>query len=183
MTILFALLILLLLIVGLLNRKKSKKEWVKEERYEESGNWIDKRSGERGTYGSLDEEMEANRLYISKQRKINESAQAVQGVLFKQHPNYQELSLEKQKTHHSYCKTEIAGLFDRIELLKQGKFQQAEAPILPPHAIRTLLKKQILAFSFEAFPELLDLEIEEIKKLDNAADQIAERILAKIPSN
>ena len=169
--------------VGLLNRKKSKKDWIKEERYEESGNWIDKRSGERGTYGSLDEEMEANRLYISRQRKISETTQAVQGILFTQHPYYQDLSIENQKKHHSFFKAEIADLFDRVESLKPGKPLLPEAPILPANELRTLLKKQILAYSFEAFPELLDLEIEEIKKLYDFADQIAERILVKIPPN
>lgn len=183
MTILFALLILLLLTVGLLNRKKSKKEWIKEERYEESGNWLDKRSGERGTYGSLDKEMEANRLYISRQRKIKDTTQAVQGILFAQHPNYQDLSLEKQKKHHSFCESEIAGLFDQIESLQNGKTLQGVAALLPPDTLRTLLKKQILADSFEAFPKLLDLEIEEIRKLDAAVDQIAERILVKILSD
>lgn len=183
MTILFALLVLLLLTVGLLNRKKSKKEWIKEERYEESGNWLDKRSGERGTYGSLDKEMEANRLYISSQRKIKDTTQAVQKILFAQHHNYQNLSLEKQQIHYSYCKSEIGGLFDLIESLQHGKTLSGEAPLLPPDTLRTLLKKQILTDSFEAFPNLLDLEIEEIRKLDATVDQIAERILVKISAD
>ncbi len=178
MEILFALLVLALVVLGLRNRKKQKKEWVKEERYEESGGWIDKRSGERGTYGALDEEMEANRHYIAKQSKISELALAVQGILFTQSRDFHRLSDQQVKSHLAFCKSEIGGLFEYIEQITNGRTVNIAETSFAPDVLRAALKKQVLDFSFERFPKLLDLEIEQIQKFDLAAEQVAERAKA-----
>ncbi len=180
MEIVFAVLVLLLIIAGLRNRKKEKKEWVKEERYEESGDWLDKRSGERGTYGSLDEEMEANRLHIGLQSKINALAQQIQNTCFTQHPDFHTRSNEQVKKHLAFCKAEIRGLFEQMDALIQSRPINIAEKDLVPNDLRVVLKKQVLEFSFESFPKLLDLEIEQIRQFDTAAEMLAQKILAEI---
>ncbi len=176
MEILFAVLVLALLVFGLLNRKKEKKEWVKEERFEESGDWLDKRSGERGTYGSLDEEMEANRLYIAQKGKVSELAQNIQSLLFSQNNEFHNLSDDKIKRIHAFCKSEISVFFEQIEAWTSGKQSPTLSPEVPELALQPEIKKMILDFVFERFPKLLDLEIEQIKLVDQSAGHLAHRI-------
>ncbi|MDO8365953.1 MAG: hypothetical protein Q7T20_04085 [Saprospiraceae bacterium] len=180
MEIAFGLLVLALIILGLRNRKKEKKVWIKEERYEDSGDWIDKRSGERGTYGSLDEEMEAKRLHLAKQGKISALAQSIQTYLFEQHADFQGLTDDNIKTHLAFCKSEISALFEKIDQLIAGRVISMAAVTFLPSAFRSALKKLILDFSFERFPMLLDLEIEEIKKFDLLAEQLANKVLLEV---
>lgn len=180
MEYLFGILVLALLIMGLRNRKKSKKEWVKEERYEESGAWIDKRSGERGTYGSLDEEMESNRLYIAKQGKISELAQAVQSFCFAQVADFQNLDDRQLKQHLSFCKSELNGLFDQIDTFIKGQTVPMPENASANHANNQGLKKLLLDFAYERFPKLLDLEIEPIQKFDQTTGLVAQKILVEI---
>ncbi len=180
MEIAFGLLVLVLILLGLRNRKKEKKEWVREEHFEESGVWIDKRSGERGTYGSLDEEMEANRHFIANQGKISELALAVQSFCFAQHPDFQSLSDPKIKQHLRFCKSEIAGLFELAENMLKGQVAGVTAPDFVPNELNSALKKQVLNFVFERFPRLLDLEIELIQKFDLATAHVVSKILAEI---
>lgn len=180
MEIAFGLLVLALIILGLRNRKKEKKEWVKEERYEESGAWIDKRSGERGTYGSLDEEMEANRRYIAQKSKISELALALQSFCFAKRPDFQSLSDRQIKQHLAYCKSEISALFDLAENMIKDQAAGIAESDFSPNEPSVALKKQILNFAFERYPKLLDLEIELIQKFDLAAAHVASKILAEI---
>ncbi|MBN8677827.1 MAG: hypothetical protein J0M29_06345 [Chitinophagales bacterium] len=173
MEILFGIVVLVLLVWGLANRKKAKKEWIQEERYEESGAWIDKRSGERGTYGSLDEEMEANRKYISQQGKVNELSRAIQAHLGEhQHGNSNDI-----QGQYEAIKSEIQTLFRHIEALKKGQDIPLRENEAPEDASIAPLKKQILDFAFQEFPELLDLEITQIKRLDAYCVQLCSRML------
>jgi len=177
MEIVFVLIVLVLIILGLRNRKKEKKEWVKEERFEESGAWIDKRSGERGTYGSLDEEMEANRLFIAQKSKVNELMQAIQSFYFAQYPGFHSLSDAQIKGHLALAKSECSRLFEQInDLLEGGNISVASADSQPGE-LRSALKKAVLDFSWERFPKLLDLEIEKIRQFDLATEQVAQRLL------
>ncbi len=180
MEIAIGLLVLALIILGLRNRKKEKKEWVKEERYEESGAWIDKRSGERGTYGSLDEEMETNRHYIAAQSKISALALATQAFCFAQHRDFQSLNDGQIKRHLAFCKSEAAGIFAHIESLTHGRGISIDEAPLAPNELRTALKKYVLSISYEHFPKLLDLEIEQIQKFDLAVEHVSKRVLEEI---
>ncbi|HLP94003.1 MAG TPA: hypothetical protein VK168_08200 [Saprospiraceae bacterium] len=173
MEILFGIVVLVLLVWGLANRKKAKKEWIQEERYEESGSWIDKRSGERGTYGSLDEEMEANRKYISQQGKVNELSRAIQAYLGEHQPGYSR----DVQAHYEAIKSEIQTLFRQIEALKKGQEIPLRENETLEGAIISPLKKQILDFAYQEFPELLNLEIAQIKRLDAYCVQMCARIL------
>jgi len=180
MEILFGLLVIGLLVLGIWNRKKSKRAWLEAERYDDSGVWIDKRSGERGTFGSLDEEMESNRKYIAKQARVSELARIVQNFCFEQVPNYQQLTPEKAKRFFAFCKSEADWLIGHVENLTRDQpgniskidYQQSE--------LRDNLKKHVLNYSFEHFPQLLEIEIEQVKKFDHCAEQLSERTLQEI---
>lgn len=177
MEILFGVTILVLLIWGLANRKKSKKEWIKEERYEESGHWIDKRSGERGTYGSLDEEMEANRQYISLQSKVSELALAIQSKLMDQIPEYQDLPSQALNQHFTLLKSELNAFFSQFKDVLKGNSARNMPDTAENHALVTHLKKQILDFSYLHFPALLALDIEVLKQLDLDCERMCRRML------
>jgi len=180
MEIVFGLIVLVLIVFGLRNRKKEKKEWVKAERFEESGDWIDKRSGERGTYGSLDEEMEANRLFIAQKSKVSELTQAVQSFYFAQYPDFQTLTDAQIKSHLAYSKSEFFRLFDQIDVLLKGRDIQLTASEFLPDTLRSALKKVVLDFSWVQFPKILDLEIEKIRQFDIAAEEVAGRLLGDL---
>lgn len=180
MEILFGLLVLTLLVFGIRNRKKSKSEWLREERYDESGDWIDKRSGERGTFGSLDEEMESNRKYIAKQAKVSELAQLIQHFILDQVPDYHQLTSEKTKRFFAFCKSEANWLLGHVENLTRDQPSSVSKIDYPPSELRDKLKKLVLDFSFERFPQLLELEIEQVKKFDHSAEQLSERTLQEI---
>lgn len=180
MEIAFGILLLLLIILGLRNRKKEKKTWVESERFEESGDWIDKRSGERGTYGSLDDEMEANRKFIVRQGKISELSLAIQTTLFNQSADYQNFNDTQLKQHLAFCKSEFTGLFDLIDAWISGRSPLMAVSHFAPDPILDILKKQVLDFCFERYPKLLDLDIEQIKRFDEAAAQVAGKILGEI---
>lgn len=180
MEILFGLLVLALLIWGLRSQKKQKKEWVKEERYDDSGAWLDKRTGERGTYGSLDAEMEEDKNKQSKQLKINELAYTIRSYCFEEYPGFVTLGDAETKVCLAFIKTQVAALVAVIEKITAG--HESDNPN-GPLAIEThslALKKRVLDFSFDNFPKLLDLEIETIKKFDLVAGVIATSVVAEI---
>jgi hypothetical protein len=181
MEILFGIVILALLIWGLINRKQHRREWIKEERYEESGAWLDKRSGERGTYGSLDEEMESSRKWISMQGKANELAKNLQTTIAAQLPEYQSLEPDQQKRYFDWLKSEILNLFKRLEDLKTGKSSPNNTLESALHPLATPLKKQVLDYCYTQFPDLLRLDIEVLKDWDQTCQQWCDRILSKLP--
>jgi hypothetical protein len=176
MEIAFGLAVLALLAIGLMRRKKATNEWKAEERYEESGQWIDKRPGERGAYGSLDEEMEANRQYIARQGKVLELAELAQSFCFAGIAGYADLPETTLKKHRDFCKAEAFNLIEFAGLLTQ---ETTVPPATTPasHPLHESLKKKTLAYLYEQFPPLLELELDKIKILDQAAGQFAERIL------
>lgn len=176
MEILFGLLILALIVLGLRRRKKEDSAWRKEERYEESGAWIDKRPGERGAYGSLDEEMEANRRYIARQGRVSELAEQAQAFCFEHLPGFDVLDNAQLRQHLARCKSEIEALFQQAEEIAQGRRIAAVRQEAAANASQTALKKLLLDYCFEHFPALLDAEIEEIKTFDRAAEAAAMRL-------
>ena len=107
MELLFGLAVIALLILGWRSRKKQEKDWLKDERHDESGAWMDKRAGERGTYGSLDAEMEQSRQSVSKQNRINELARLVRTYFFEEYPDFHLLNDEQIKKHIAFSKTQI----------------------------------------------------------------------------
>lgn len=178
MEILFGLLILVLLAVALLNRRREKKTWLREERYDESGSWIDKRAGERGTYGSLDAEREAERHTLTRQGRINDLALDIRNFAFEHIPGFHERSTANIKAFTTEARDRANQLFSAIEALKTG--QMPETQDAAPDDPRTqALKKYMLNFSYEHCPWLLDQDLEAIQQLDRYVAVIAQNLLAK----
>ncbi|MCS6929018.1 MAG: hypothetical protein NZM43_05930 [Saprospiraceae bacterium] len=163
--ILFSLLILVLIVVALWRRRQDTEAWLREERYEESGSWIEKRSGERGTYGRLDAKREAERLALSRKGRIADLALEIRNYCLEHLPAFQAQSDAVVLAFSQRARRKIEHLFDLIEETRQGK--ELPSPSHKPdtpHAVA--LKKQILTRIFEQYPWLLDWEIPKLKQLD-----------------
>jgi hypothetical protein len=180
MEIAFGLFILAILIIGLLNRRRQKKAWLKEEHHDESGAWMDKRAGERGTYGSLDAEREKERSQISRQGKANELVRQIRDYAFEQYPGFSELNDFQIRDFSDFAKTKTTMLLATIEQLLEGKTPALTEQTLVPTEHQSALKKQILDFSYKNFPALLELEIEAIKSFDAYAESMAVSLIGKI---
>ena len=182
MEIAFGLVVLALLIWGLLNRKKDEKKWLEEERYEESGAWVDKRSGERGTYGSLDEQRENDRRDLKRQSAAGELTRLVQAFCFERYSGYHDLSDAQIKAHLALTKRLANALVAQAEqLVSRGTFG-GEEPAGPAgeEPARRELKKKILDFFYERYPALLDLDLALIRKFDLLAGEMAGAVLSGV---
>jgi hypothetical protein len=164
MELFFGIAVLLLLSLGLYNRFKNKKTWVTEERHEESGAWIDKRAGERGAYGSLDDEMERERAYVSRRGKELELARIICDYAFEHTPGFHEKSDEEIKAISSRAKIQAEKIIALAEQVQKG--EAPEMPKILGDAGSGKLKKIILDFVYDQFPQVLDREIELIRQLD-----------------
>ncbi len=169
MSLLFGLLILILLATGLYLQRRQRKTWVREERYEESGDWLDKRSGERGTYGSLDAQREQERKSLADQGRVHELARLLRDYFFEHYPGFASLNNEQLKAFTTAARNQAGQLFQTANNLQQGQPTDShEAPNSEAEHIQPL-KKIMLDFSYQAFPGLLDLDLERIKQFDGAA--------------
>lgn len=180
MQILFALFVIALLAIGLYNRKKHKKEWVKEERKDESGDWIDKRAGERGTWGSLDEEMELARKNVARQSRINELTLLVRSFAFEQYPGFHTLSDDQIKKFSVFSRNLSSHIIPALEQIKDGREPEPAPETVSTGAYIPVLKKQILDFAYQNFPDLLNLDLEAIRKFDLLAGKWATSLITQI---
>lgn len=173
MGIVFGLFVLVLLAAGLWSRRTQKKAWVAEERQEDSGAWIDKRVGERGTYGSLDALREAERFGLSRQGKINDLALVVRDFAFEQIGGFSTRSDEQIRAFTAQARAQAGQLIGAIDTLQAGR--DAVAADAPDHKDPQVLalKKRVLDHCFEQFPALLKLEIDQIKQFDRLAAKLA----------
>jgi hypothetical protein len=180
MGIVFGLFVIVILIAALLNRRRQSKAWVQEERHDESGAWVDKRAGERGTYGSLDVEMEQSRRNLTRQGRANDLSRLLRDYAFENYPGFHTLSDAQIKSYSNFVKNQVVLLLAVIEHLLDG---QAPDPVENPPseaAYHLALKKQILDFSYQHFPALLDLEIETIKQFDLYVGNLSNTLTEKI---
>jgi len=164
MGVLIGVLILVLLIAGLVSRKRSTKAWVKEERFEESGNWLDKRPGERGTWGSLDEEMSQERGQIVRQGRVVEMAEIIRQYAVETSPVFSGLSAEKLPAFRSHTRHQATQLVNTVEKISKGQLP----PVVPADTplLHSTLQKKTLDFAYQVYPGLLDLDIETIRQFD-----------------
>lgn len=176
MEILFGLIVIALLVLGLRHRKKQDKKWLREERYEESGAWIDKRSGERGTYGSLDREMEQERRRISNLGKVEELVYLIQNHCVEYFPEGFSTKDPAGKEWLVFTKTRAAAFIRVIGQLPGGEVPELPEPPAEDHEKNASLKKKILDYSYEQFPDLLNLDLEVIKKFDLLARQLSDAV-------
>ena len=181
MGIVFGLFLLAVLIAGLLHRRHEKKTWLREERHEESGDWIDKRAGERGTYGSLDAEREAERHALSRQGRISDLALDLRNYAFEHIPGFHERSDADLRNFTTTAQSEAGRLLATAEAILNGQTPETTAAGDDPHT--KALKKMLLDFSYEQFPQLLDMELDAIRQFDRFAAGVAAGLLKKMQMN
>lgn len=179
MGILFGILILILITVALLNRRREKTSWLREERYDESGAWVDKRASERGTFGALDAEREAERFALTQQGRINDLALEMRSYAFEHIPGFHERGTAVIKSFTDHARTQAARLLATIEAIKIEKIPEIPQEQAPNSPHIQALKKQMLHFAYEQFPWLLDLDLETIQQLDHYVATIAQDLLGK----
>lgn len=181
MEIAFGLFVLAILIIGLINRKKSKRQWREEERRDDSGAWIDKRAGERGTWGSLDEEMDSARRHVARESRVTALTDVVRSHAFEQYPGFHALSDAQIKTYSAFVRTEVAGIIRALEQMKDG-VEPAPQPFAASYdpVLVAPLQKRILDFAYLHYPDLLDLDIDSIRQLDGRAGTWAAQLLGEI---
>jgi hypothetical protein len=169
MEMLFGLFVLVILIVGLMSRKREKTKWVREERYEESGDWIDKRPGERGTRGSLDKEREEERHGLTRQGRINDLALLLRTYVFEHYPGFSDLADDRIRLFHTFARSQAARMVAEMEQLRNGSLPEALAAHAPADPFTDALKKHIMDFAYRNFPQLLDLDLGTIRHFDRMA--------------
>ncbi|MCB9305682.1 MAG: hypothetical protein H6565_03705 [Lewinellaceae bacterium] len=180
MEIAFGIAVVLILVIGLVNRRKQKRAWVQEERYDESGNWIDKRSGERGTYGSLDAEREQERASLSRQGKIAELADLIRAFAAANAIASHEGSDTQKREFNTATRRHAAEMIEMIESLLAGKEPASPVTTGQDGALASALKKQALDFSYARFPALLDLDLEQIRKYDALTGAWAAKVCSEL---
>ncbi|MFN0014545.1 MAG: hypothetical protein ACKVU2_08350 [Saprospiraceae bacterium] len=180
MQLLFGFIILALLTAALLLRRRQKKVWLHEERQEESGTWIDKRSGERGTYGSLDAEREAERHALSRQGRINDLALDIRNYAFEHIPGFHGRSDADIRDFTAFARSEAGRVFAAAEAMLTGDIPEASpaANNDDPHA--QAVKKRLLDFAYEQFPKLLDLELDAIRQFDRYVAVVSGTLTNKV---
>lgn len=180
MDILFALFVVVVLALGLINRKKYKREWVKDERREESGDWIDKRAGERGTWGSLDEEMDSARKNVVREGRVAELTRQIRAYAFEHYPGFNDLSDEQIRHYTAFLRSKTAQLIATIDQLLAGRAPDP-APGPPPTDPHVLaVQRQILEYAYRHYPALLDLGLETIRAFDGLVGRWAEEVMGGI---
>ncbi|MEZ4942773.1 MAG: hypothetical protein R3D58_18005 [Saprospiraceae bacterium] len=177
MSILFGLLVLILLAAGLYLQRRQRKTWIKDERYEESGDWLDKRSGERGTYGSLDARREQERKTLADQGRTHELARLLRDYFFEHYPGFARLNNDQLKAFTTAARNQASQLFQTAASLLDGQTVSPHETPDPEAEHIQPLKKIMLEFSYQAFPALLDLDLEQIKQLDRFAASCAVQLL------
>lgn len=177
---LLALLLLALLIAGLLRRRSEKRAYAREELLDESGGWIDKRAGERGTFGSLDAERERQGQERSRQGRITELVQRVRAFAFEQIPGFHQRSDAQLKSFNESLRQQATQLIDHLENLIAGQTppepRSTANPDVDP-ALAGILHKEVLDFAYRHYPALLDLELEAIRQVDRLVSAWAADLL------
>lgn len=136
--------------------KKQDKDWIKEERYEESGDWIDKRPGERGSYGRLDREREAERADIYHAGRIQELIREIE----------KEMDWIPGR-HTRLIREKVDSLIVWVNMIQAGKNIAQPTDISVANEQAEVLKKIILKTFFDLFPDLLNADIQHLKFLDS----------------
>lgn len=179
MGIAFGLFVLVIFIVALYNRRKQDKAWVADERHEETGHWIDKRAGERGTFGSLDAIREAERSSLSRQGRIGDVVLDIRNYAFEHIPGFHERSDEQIRAFTAAARTQVSRLFDILDTWKNGRAPEApeSAAADDPHS--RALKKIMLDAVYAQFPWVLDQDIATIQQFDRVAGHMAAALVTQ----
>lgn len=174
MNVLIGLFIIVLIALALWNRRRERRAWVEEERYDESGAWLDKRAGERGTRGSLDVEREQERTALARQGRVHELANQLRAYMFEHYPGFHMRGDAEIKNFTSRARTQANQWIAALELALQGQSPGAveTAPAADEHA--RARQKILLNFAYQHFPALLELDVAVLQRLDALALKLAE---------
>jgi len=159
----FGLAVIVLMLVGFYRRKQADRTWIQEERYEDSGDWLDKRSGERSSYGRLDREREDERRKVFAQGQMQDLAAQI-GRFLQLPPGTQTAYLREKTAYISM----LAETLMQHKILPDVRNIEAD-----PQPETTALKKHILQWIYDTYPVLLELPIEQIKDLDRRIEAVA----------
>jgi hypothetical protein len=161
---LFAVFLMVILGIALYRRRLDRRTWVRAERREERGDWLDKRRGERGTYGSLDDEMELARQSVARQGRTMEWVRLIRDYLFEHHNGFHRLSDEQLRTWSAIQKTAAVHALDIVDRYRGGK--SMPPPPIDPSADSGTMALKMLDFLYREYPDLLEREVEQLKELD-----------------
>lgn len=178
----FGIAIVLILIVGLMNRRKQNKAWLEQERREESGAWIDKRSGERGAFGSLDAEREAERFSLTRQGRVNDLALEIRNYAFEHIPGFSDLSDDQIRAFTVVAREQSGKIFIAAESVQRGQLPEFKGPYEASGDRVQALKTIILNRLYEQFPALLSQELDLIRQLDAYTAFAAKSLVEKTES-
>ncbi len=173
MELYFSIAILLLLVLGLWQRNKKEKALRQDEAADESGEWIERRSGERGTYGMLDRERETARKHIHYQSQIDELALLVRRWFFESYPGYHALEDHRLRGHTQFCKAQLLDFARQLPVLPK-----AVDPPAMTHTGDPTLCQIIRQFSFQLYPGMLDLDTESLQRLDTRVGLLASDLIS-----
>lgn len=180
MGIAFALFILVVLGIGIFNRRRQNRTWVREERYDESGAWVDKRAGERGLFGSLDEERETERRLLARQGQGGELARRVREYCFEHYPDFHALSDAQIRVFLDFLKGKAGEYVVLLGDFAAGRIPAEPASQAAKNEHLPALKSKLLDFAYERYPALLDLDIDVLKLLDRHTEVLAAELIARI---
>lgn len=175
MTVVISIAILILLVLGIVNRRRQQSRWVAEERYEESGRWIDKRPGERGTFGTLDEEREAQRRTIARESRARELADLIRNYAFETIPAFKDQPDEAIQNFSRFTRKITGQILTAAGLLLEGQAPLASEKFIPDE-FTLATKKIILNYIFQVFPKLVDVDLELLKRFDDWVGFVASDI-------
>jgi hypothetical protein len=180
MEILFAILVVALLIAAFAGRRRQKKQWLQEERREESGDWIDKRPGERGTWGPLDQERERERLSIARESRITALAELLRNFAIDRYPGFHQLPDDRLRAYYALARTRATEMIAAMEQLRLNRLEEPPAATSSSDPLSPELKKHLLEFAYHNFPDLLNLDIETLRRFDSVAAGWAGGLLDQI---
>jgi hypothetical protein len=156
LTLLFGCLVIALLGIGWYRRRQEDRAWYQQERHEESGEWIDKRPGERGTYGSLDREREAERAAVFQAGRTRALAESMCRFLQMSATPLPAAVLQKAGRMMQLAETlataKMIALPPNVSILEEEQV----------HA----LKKHVLDILYDYYPSILDADVQQIQYLD-----------------
>jgi hypothetical protein len=177
MGVAFGLIVLILLLAGWYYRRQQRKTWVAEERFEESGDWLDKRAGERGTYGSLDAEMEQARLSVRHRGRSIELTRLIRTFAFESVPGFADRSDAEIREFNQLAREQATLL---LRVFESGQLTDAPVSRRAADGVSETLKKHILQYAYQEYPTLAERDLEWIRALDGVVGGYACFLIEKM---
>lgn len=141
---------------------------------------MDKRAGERGLYGSLDEERETERRNIAQQGQASELTRRIREYCFEQYPGFHALSDAQIRLFIEFLKEKTGEYVVLLSDVAAGRLPGETEPAQAKSESLPAIKRAMLDFAYERFPALLDLDIDVLKRLDRHTEVLGAAIIERI---